>query len=381
MYFPDHGSSEPQTHALIIGVGGYPHIADGAHPNSDVTTQFGELKQITSAPRTAARLAEWMVGHAANWDAPLGSVDLLLSPAPADHFIPPTQYDLTPLDNPTFQNIQNAFLAWKQRCDRNPDNIALFYFCGHGGQKRESLYLLCQDFGASPANIWDGSFDFTRARDAFHACKATRQFFFIDACRVMTLGLLLHEPSPRQLLQSRPDTDPDCRYNFTQFAAPRNESAVGPTSGISYYAQSLMNALDGAAAKKIAGRWVVRTGQLVENLEAIARMLDLPDGYDPNFGRETSESATVLRVPATPSVQVTIACSQEQANRLARLACQKLGMPANQWPYSHDGAPWTLELPAEIHTVKAEFTAQYQEKTESFAPQPPAEFIPLEVSE
>ena len=53
MFYPDNGSNDPHTHALIIGVGGYPYLPDGKSPNPDVITYFGELTQLTSASRTA----------------------------------------------------------------------------------------------------------------------------------------------------------------------------------------------------------------------------------------------------------------------------------------------------------------------------------------
>ena len=377
LFYPDIETNEPSTHALIIGVGGYPHIADGESPNSDVTDRFGNLKQLTSAPRSAARLAEWVVEHADDWVAPLGSLDLLISPVANDNFVLPNNHDDSTVKLPTFDVVENAYLEWKKRCDRNQDNIALFYFCGHGGQKGATLYLLCQDFGASEANIWRGSFDFTRSRDAFHACNAERQFFFVDACRKLTLGLLLHPPSAVQLLQARKETDLDCPFNFTQFAAPKNESAVGPIRGISDYAQALMKALDGGSAKKVAGQWVVTTGRLVDSLEEIARMLDLPYDYDPRFGRETNESAVIIRVP-TPKVQVTLSCEPEEANESVRLSCQRHGMADNDWPYVNVGGPWTLELPSEIHAAKAEFEQSFKQNTpQLFAPRPPTEIVPI----
>lgn len=370
MFFAEGDSDQARTHALIIGVGGYPHVADGEDPNPDVVNKFGSLTQLTSAPRSAATLAQWIVDHKTSWHAPLGTVDLLISPVANDDLSLPKNLDGSALALPTFANVRTAYEGWKNRCSRNKDNIALFYFCGHGGEKSFSLYLLCQDFGAAN-DIWDGAFDFTRTRDAFHTCAAERQLFFVDACRELTLGLLLFEPTARPLEGSRKATDPDCRFNFTQFAAPHNASALGPVKGVSYYSTALMKALDGAAAKNVAGDWIVTTGRIVDTLEEIARMQELPDDYNPNYPEEINETAPFLRVP-TPKVPVTISCLPEEDNAvIVAMSCQQFGMAPDQWPHSGNVAPWSLELPAETYVVKAEFANNARVITEAFSPQPP----------
>jgi len=377
VFFPDNGSNNPHTHALIIGVGGYPHLSDGEDPNPNVVTYFGELTRLTSPPRTASRFAEWIVEHANDWDVPLGSVELLISPAANDNFSPPPNHDGTLLSLPTFNNIRQAYLAWKSRSNRNKDNIALFYFCGHGGQKDTQLYLLCQDFGAPPGDVWEGAFDFTRTRDSFHTCAAERQFFFVDACRKLTLNLLLRQPIVRGLEGARAATDVDAPFNFTQFAAPKNEAAMGPVRGISYYAQAIMRALEGAAAKRERGRWIVTTGRLVETLEEIAGTLEIPPEaeYDPHYPREILTSATILRVPL-PHVSVTIYCDPEDANPLATLSLKKY---RSKNPLrTQVGGPMRIEVPAGIYDATADFKAGYKHAEASFSPNPPSHHEPLD---
>jgi hypothetical protein len=61
--------------------------------------------------------------------APLGSLELLTSPT--------VDYELSPsLKRPTeeavMENVKKAFKRWFHRLDSNPENVAFFYFCGHG---------------------------------------------------------------------------------------------------------------------------------------------------------------------------------------------------------------------------------------------------------
>ena len=54
MLFERDDASGPQTHALVIGVGGYRHLVGGSDPKTQVIPQIGVLRQLTTAPRSAA---------------------------------------------------------------------------------------------------------------------------------------------------------------------------------------------------------------------------------------------------------------------------------------------------------------------------------------
>ena len=109
MYF-ERPSATPGTHALIIGVGGYPHLPGGTGPTIADPTMFAGLTQLTSPPASAVALAEWLVAaDAERWVAPLASVDLLVSPHPAYPEVGAGTVE------PTIANIGTAYRAWRQR--------------------------------------------------------------------------------------------------------------------------------------------------------------------------------------------------------------------------------------------------------------------------
>src|SRR5947199_9944041 len=72
-------SSKPGTHAVVIGIGRYPWLVGGkAKPRF---AQNDGMAQLTSPPASARAFATWLLETYENPEAPLVSLDLLLSDA------------------------------------------------------------------------------------------------------------------------------------------------------------------------------------------------------------------------------------------------------------------------------------------------------------
>lgn len=361
----------PRTHALVIGVGGYRHLLGGAQEKQQTLELVASLKQLTSPPRSAVAFAQWLLEAANAWTAPLGSVDLLISAAPDDPNPLPAGLKADPA---TMANIRKAYGAWRDRCDRHEDNIAVFYFCGHGVEKKEQ-HLLAEDFGADPNNPWVESFAFDSSRRAFHSCRAKTQCFFIDACRKITSGMLTTEPSVIPL--GTPDfTAPECAFNLTMQATARNEAALGPKRGVSYFTQALILALSGRVATKRGGRWVIETGQVSARITDILRMVKQSQGFPQRCSSQTTDSADILRVD-TPKVDLLLKCSPDAANAVAQLTCSPISSPG-QPVADHLGAPWSLQVDAGFYIAKASFdSGDFKDAEEQVFASPPAQDVPL----
>lgn len=195
LIFPDNRGNSPSTHVLIIGVGGYRHLQGGTTPSQEVVDKVGVLGQLTSPPCSVIAFAQHLLSSHADLRSPLGSIDLLISPTPNDSQPFPVGINVGPA---TLNDIQTSYGVWRKRCNRHKDNIAIFYFCGHGLEKEEQ-FLLAEDFGANPNNPWLGAFSFTSTRLAFHGCLAETQCFFIDACRNITSAMLKSRPDAQGL--------------------------------------------------------------------------------------------------------------------------------------------------------------------------------------
>src|SRR5207244_556533 len=169
---------------LVIGVGDYPHLPGGSQDQTAPAHQSYGLQSLDSPAWSAVEFANWLKANLRNRQAELGTIDLLVSaplgaPGPLQGF-----------DVPTMGEITKAFNDWAARCHKHVNNVAIFYFCGHGFQ-REVMMLLPADFG-NPAvgNPWTNIIDFTTTHIGMIDCMANTQLYLLDACRETPMLLL-----------------------------------------------------------------------------------------------------------------------------------------------------------------------------------------------
>ena len=173
----------PATHALLVGVGRYPHLVGGDDPNR--YPEHGGMGQLSSPPLSALAFAKWLAEHCKHPDKPLASVALLASGLGGPTFTHPATGAAREVEEPTFAHLEEAVKEWKARGDTDAGNLMLFYFCGHGISDGTELSLLLQDYGEDPDAALGSALDFRRFRLGMERCKARQQCFFIDACRVV----------------------------------------------------------------------------------------------------------------------------------------------------------------------------------------------------
>lgn len=316
LYFPDTPQdidlTQPRLHAFVIGVGDYPHLAGGGgHP---AVTNFG-LQQLTTTVITAKKIAEWLVSSHQNAAAPLGSVELLLSPAQQ---VTRPDGAIRNIASATMAEIRTAFNDWWQRCNAQAGNIALFYFAGHG-INTASQYLLPADFGAPGPNLWANCLDFDGMRVGMRANAADTQLFFADACREKPIDALV---------QLNPTGDPlatstifdQVAASAAYYAAADGLQAYGPNNDVTFFASALIDSLDGAGAlNRGGGQWIVDTfslgnalGQIMKSL-ATDHKLPLTCNPDP-----TGLPAQIHRA-TSGIVRTSIGCQTPQANSEAQI--------------------------------------------------------------
>ncbi len=346
----DKPATGAQTHVLIIGVGGYPYLADGAFEKPQKFDGAQLLGQLSSPPVSAEAFFNTVIelDELEAWIKPLGSVDVLISNPPNSNQV---LAGYSP-ENVSMENIKKSYRQWKKRCDTNPDNVAIFYFCGHGLDKGEH-FLLAEDFGEEPDNPWEGSFAFDMTRRAFFSCKAETQLFFIDACRQVTSGMLKTD-LPLNPIEAPGILAKDCLYNLTQKAAAANESAYGKKNEVSFYTKALINALMGDAVSNDTGEWCVDTGRIASQMNAFLQKVAPGQGYPQRCISTTSDVTQIIRFAETPLVPVTISCAPDAAQRLAELSY--LNLNTNQGenrPPQND--PWNIKVKAGIYRVEARF--------------------------
>lgn len=373
----DDEADGPRTHLFTVGVGSYRHLGGGEEPLDHLRSV--RLGQLSSPPLSARALTDWFVAEMDNPDAPLGSVEMLLSPSQA--------YDLpdgrsAEVEAGTIDNIRRAFDAWFARCDRHEGNVAVFSFCGHG-LMREVVALLAEDFGRSAQRPFEASVDFSMTFEGMATCRARRQLYLVDACRqVMRSTLALQRIDATALaigtFQREHERDAPILY-----ASAEDDRAYARTGRPTRLAEALLRGLRGLGSEIVGGEWVVTSRRLLEATSDLVVRENLPDApmQRPRLGGESAGLAVPMhRLPAPPKVPVTIECVPGEAMQVAELSLVPV-RPGPSYARGPSHERWTLEVEPGDYDAAARFSAGgYRECSRPFVamPPPPPPF-PLEV--
>src|SRR5687767_1036671 len=93
----------PATHAVVIGVGHYPHLPGGRRRQVERPEGMG---QLTSPPHSARSLATWLIESYNYPQKPLADVALLISEPKATMFRNPRTGASAAVEAATIDNIE-----------------------------------------------------------------------------------------------------------------------------------------------------------------------------------------------------------------------------------------------------------------------------------
>jgi hypothetical protein len=340
----------PQTHILIIGVGEYPFLKGGKHFVEQTFEFLQNIGQLTSTSKSATEFCQEMLNfHNTNsWITPLGSIELLTEES----------------TKPTRDNVEDAYFSWKTRCETHSDNVAIFYFAGHGFTKGEKLILALTDFGKSPRNPWKGCMPFTDTRTAFHGCKARTQFFLIDACRNIPPDTLLKsfDVASMDTIENMQTT---CDHDLTLYAAAPNESAFGTKGEVSYFTKAILNGMKSYGATNEDDQWVVSTGSISTGINKWMEMIKPSEGYRSRCEARLNDPVDLLRLTGPPDVTLLIDCDPVPALEHADLECSNELFKHNRTP---DTVPWQIVVKAGFYKISAVFAKNDFNGTEIIKP-------------
>lgn len=356
----------PKTHAMIIGVGNYRHLLGGG---GAIVDDAMDLQQLTSPPESANAFAKWVLEELNNPRAPLGSVELLTSPHRS--FVLPN--GATRQSSPaTMDQIQLAFGRWYQSCDSDSENVAIFYFCGHGVM-RLNLALLAEDFGKLPLTPFQNAIDLERTWQGMGRCKAQTQCFFIDSCRQSTWVMQKQLNDPAVALVSAEfggwsDRDAPCFM-----ATGPGRSAYGTSGSVTLFTSVLLECLK-RGARNVNGQWLVTTLRLSEAISLAMKELQ-ENSERPQLGAANApmKGNTIHELSGPPQVPVSLCCRPEAATEHAKLEMFFSEPPG---PHYIQQAPtphrWELSALAGHYIARATFSnKKYKEGKHKFWVDPP----------
>lgn len=366
----------PGLHAFIVGVSDYAHLPGGGGTAANKT--FG-LKQLTATANSAFLFYEWLVGahEGGRLPLPLATVHLLLSPSPVEVQRRPqlaTVGGATPaateLLRATRRNFVAAAAAWRDAASANRDQMTVFYFAGHGVQrKQKDAVLLLSDFGEPAAG---GSL--TNTVDANHLIAgmapppnpaktiANRQIYFIDACRLPAAEFQQTE------WQNVPDVwNPelngrDDRLVAAYYATVPGSTAYALTQGQTLFSMALFRCLDrlGAVPPDAAAadpRWAVTTLSLIKALPDVLTVVNEEHRGDQEVATDGQfRDAPLVFLTNPPEVDVEVTIDPAAAVPLFMLEIED--DQGNVRPVRPvDPHPYVERLPAGIYRFRARIVA------------------------
>lgn len=348
------GGPGPHVHALVIGIGAYPHLKGGSGAPMPSLHKFGNPAQLTSPPKSASAVAAALQSADLEWVVPLGSIDLLLASNPAA--INSSGSVQPSVSEATFAAIHAAFEAWWERCDSDADNIALFYVAGHGIEGLHPI-VLASDFGQSQGQPWMHAFDIANTREAFRGNRAQTQIFLVDACRqVTTANVEMPFPGAPPLRAPQMRQKNHCLYDLTVMATTRNNAAGGHEEEPSYFAAALIKGLAGGAAAKSDGTWWVTTAKLSERFQLL---MEIAGGIEQRVETTGFTSPTRLaRLNGTPAALLELSCNPHEATGHANLSWRQGPDPGTNRP-ARSIEPWLVPVQPGQCWVSATFDPQH----------------------
>jgi len=359
----DEPGDAPRIHLLVIGVGSYRHLPGGADPMRHDTLG---LRQLSGPPLSALAFTEFVVSRLRHPTARIGTVELLLSPAQSWA----GRQGPTPIELPNSANVVTAFEAWYERCEADPDGVALFYFCGHGVQRGTPL-LLAEDFGRSRLSMLENAIDILATFYGMAACPIRTQYFFIDACREIPQQLLGRlNGTPRVLIDREVfGEDRDCGLLFATSGGHR---AYGVRGTATRFTEALIKAWEGLGGRQDSNRWVVEFGGLQYAVTALLQRDDpkAPSQRPQSYG--LAGNAVLQVCPGPPVVPLRVACRPPGALQagdatasLARLGSRDLE------PLLRSEEGWLAELPADVYQLDVDVTPPYHPASQRITAWPP----------
>jgi Caspase domain len=267
-------AASPGTHALVIATSRYDHLPEpGAAPPTGNET-FG-LVQARSPASGAFGFAKWLRDSYVNPEAPLASVDVLVTPSAQEAA---ADAELAAVTSSTLRSdVQQAIYAWRDRCTGQREGVAILYVSGHGIQvSRQDAIVLLQDF-AKERRVLDGAIDIG---SVFYGMRGedlpARQFFFVDACRIRPEAFNRYASLGTGVGLDEPQVGDERRTAPMYFSASPDTAALGIPGTGTIFAQALLASLSGLAVSEYPderGRWHVDVTSLQKALELYVQEL------------------------------------------------------------------------------------------------------------
>jgi hypothetical protein len=342
-------TGKPGTHAIVIGVGRYEWLMDGK--KKPTFAQNDGMAQLTSPPESARAFTKWLLDTYDNPDAPLATLDLLLSDTKGKFKVGSKEVSIAAA---SFDNVSQAIRDWAKR-GALKDDVLLFFFSGHGICAGDQTTLLCADYGSDDTSPLRHAIDFRKLRIAMDRFAARRQCFFVDACRVATSGILeTFDYYGQPVIDPVAAHSPQPRQAPVFHSALAGQQAYGRKNKPSYFTEALLRAFDGPASDDARdGRWWVQTSVLLKALQPVLQRV-LKDPPQVVTAEDLSDFPLHRLKDRPRNIPVDVWCDPKE--RTAKATLSYSGAKASKTRPTPSAEAWQLDLAEGRYTFKAKVT-------------------------
>jgi hypothetical protein len=346
-------------HALIVGVSDYMYLPGGSGSPSSRSQTLG-LAQLTASARSAATVRDWLNAVQPRLPLPLGSCRVLLSPSAGERGIEEGA------DAATQEHVRAAAIDWREDCSSHRDNIALFFFAGHGIRRtQDDATLLCADFAEDGGSLLYRAIDVQNlfsgmAPSSDHPEMARTQLWFIDACQAAPSAFDRFETSYASAVWDTPLAGFDDRCAPKFWAAVPGTSAYSVPGEHTIFSRALLACLDGAAGVRGrgVGEWEVTVGSLTQTLDEVVADVGRSAGANQiagTYGALSRLSTPIVRLPGAPTVPVSFELRpSERALDVSLAVREAVAGTRKQIPEPLAPNPWMDAWPAGTYVLDAQ---------------------------
>lgn len=336
----------PEVHALVIGVGDYSYLEGGNRPTFVHT---GGMGQLDSPPISAAKFCRWLMNDMRPQGKTLGSVEVLCS-GPA-HFVDDAGHQLTP-DRATMSNVKMAAARWYAAVNSHPDNLAIFYFCGHGVSSGDVHSLLLEDFGSDQLDPFNsGAIDAEAFMDGLRQNNACSQLFLLDACRTVGHQAFGQYGTQRgtPIISGAPHANLGTIHQAALWATALGFKAYGRTAKESLFMEAMLASMNGAGSMQDVndGSWVIQPDMLKRGIDFFVQRTAGTQIQYATLDRHVQGFAVHV-LAGDPVVPVRVNCRPADKTDETELRCSSGDIRKAGPSY-----PWHLDLPHSQYTFEA----------------------------
>ncbi|MEU0004584.1 caspase family protein [Streptomyces sp. NPDC006314] len=340
----DDSADRPRVHAFIVGVGHYPYCntewIDGHFVSGKIKAVLrGIATPLTTASLSAITFAEWLANDPQPFSIPIGTIEVLISAGtPQKVWKGATSF---PVERASFGALQRSCLQWYKRCNEHRENVAIFFWCGHGwaGWADEGRFeLLADDIGEDEVQPFNNVVDFTTTHLKMNSCKAATQCFFIDACRTFPDGMDgLTQGHSRPLINVTGFEDPEGagKDRPVWSSVAHGMESVTPPHAPSGFTEAVVKVLQGLGADGRSGTWRIETELLKRKLSDTLKWAGAK--YPISLGGYQVGSSVLRVLDEPPIIPYRLGCLPKNALPHARWELHDLNSSKGSCPVSQAG--------------------------------------------